>query len=810
MEAIIQDIRYGIQMMRRHPGVTMVAILALAIGIGANTAIFSVVQSVLIRPLPYKNADRLVQIWGQNPARGVPFHNVPYPDLNQWREQSRSYEAMSAYRNAPMNLTGRDQPEQILTLQVNAEFFAVAGVPPLHGRTISAEEDRPGSGRVLMLTFPGWRRLFGADPAIVGRSIFLNANSYTVIGIMPASFALGGSAVDAYVPLATSGDYQPGNMMVSVAGYARLKPGITRQQAQAELDVINRRLEQEHPPGRRNGRIWGVQEFLVRDVHSGLLILMGAVAFVLLISCTNVANILLARAGARRREMALRTVMGASRGRLVRQMLTESVLLALVGGLLGTGLAFIGVKILVSASGRAFPLIEMVALDKGALLFTGLVCLLTGLLAGLAPARAVLKEGAPGFLQQSLKDGGRSLAGSYSGRRLRAVLVTCEVALACMLLVGAGLFMRSLIRLQEVDPGFSEAGVLTARVTLPSVKYGQGPSRRVFFQEFLSRLESSPDVIAAGLVTMLPLSGSNTGLGIFIEGRPEPPQSEIPIVWWRAASPGYFPAMSIPLLRGRLLTEADKESAPAVAVINKTMARRIWPGEDPIGKRFSLGRAPQGDQPSWLEVVGVVGDVRHTNLAQEPDAEFFLPAVQMPPTSATVVIKTRTDPMDLVPYLRKAALEVDKDMPVSAIRSMEQIMSDSIYSRQLAIRLMAIFAGIALVLAAIGIYGVVSYSVGQRTHEIGVRIALGARAGQVLRMTIVQGMAPVFAGLVLGIGGALATVRLIRSQLFETDPRDPAIFVSGLMVLLLVAVLATLIPARRAAQVDPIVALRRE
>jgi len=807
MEGIFRDLAFGWRQMRRHKGVTAVAVLALAIGIGANTAIFSIVHSILLKPLPFGDPDRMVQIWGQNPARGVPFHYVTYPDFNRIREQSRSYDAIAAYRSVPMNLTGREQPEQILTLHVNAGFFDITTIKPLRGRTFSKEDDRPGAGRVIVLSHNCWRRLFGADPDLAGRLVRMNGDSYTVVGVMPAEFILGGSRIDGYVPLAASGDYRPASMSVTVAGYALLKPGITRKQAQAEVDLICRRLEREQAPGIRNIRLWGVREFLVRDIRTGLLILMGAVALVLLIACANVANILLARASARWKEMAVRTVLGASRTRLLRQMMTESMLLAGAGGVLGTVLAYLGVEVLVRTAGDSYPLVDTIRLDGRVLAVTALICTAAGFLAGLAPARAVSREGLPGFLHQSLKEGGRTSGGAYSGRRLRAGLVVSEVALASLLMMGAGLLMRSLIRLQDVDPGFGPERVLTGRITLPLTKYAQGPARRAFFQELIERLEALPDVASTGFVTMLPLSGSNTGVGILIQGRPEPPPAEIPIVWWRAASPGYFTAMSIPLLKGRLLGDSDREGAPAVAVINQTMAGRLWPGEDPIGKRFSFGRSPEGQQPTWLEVVGIVGGVRHTSLAQAPDAEFFLAAAQLPPTAAAVAVKTRSDPEAFVPMLRKVALAVDKDIPVSNIRSMEQIMSDSLDSRRLSVRMMAIFALAALVLSAIGVYGVVSYSVSQRRHEIGVRMAVGARAGQVVRMTIARGMAPVLLGLGLGTGGAIALGRVLRSQLFETDPLDPVTYAWGIAILLAVSVTAAIAPACRAARIDTIAAL---
>jgi putative ABC transport system permease protein len=804
------DIRYSFRMMRRNAGVTSAAVLTLALGIGANTAVFSLLYAVLLRPLPYKNPERLVHIWGQNLGRGIPFHFVAYPDFAQWREQSRSFDALSAYRPDSMSLSGRETPESVSVLRVNAEFLAVAGRTVIHGRDISPEDDRPGAAAVALLSHALWQRIYGSDPSIVGRSILLDGRSSEVIGVLPADFALGGTRVDLYVPLAASGAYNPASLSVSVGAYGRLNAGAGIPQAQAELDTICRRLEQEHPPMKRDVRVWGLREFMVRNERTGILILMGAVAFVLLIACANVANILLARAGGRSKEMALRALLGASRLRLLRQVLTESVLLSIAGGALGVLLAFWGVQTLVRTSGRVFPLIQSVTIDLRVLCFAVVVSFFTGLLAGMAPARAVLRECSSGLWQRALKEGGRTSAGADSGKRLRSVLVVSEVALALVLLIAAGLLIRSLGRLMEVNPGFSGHSVLTARITLPLEKYPSPQKRALFYQEFVEKLRATPAAEASGIVSALPLSGTNTGVGIRIAGRPEPPSGEAPIVWWRAATSGYFRAMSIPLLKGRLFTDQDQSGSPAVALVNETLARRLWPGEDPVGKQFSSGRRGPGGELDWVTIVGIVGDVRHTSLAQEPDAEFFVPYSQLPYATAWIAVRTHSDPAQFAPMLRNAAIAVAKDQPVSDIRTMEQLLGDSTHMRTLYMRLVALFAAVALFLAAIGIYGVVSYVVSLRTHEIGVRMTLGAGAAQMLATVIGRAMVLVSAGVALGLGAAWAAGRLLSSQLFGVGPGDPLIFAVAPAILALVAFLAAYVPARRAARMDPMVALRQE
>jgi putative ABC transport system permease protein len=632
-----------------------------------------------------------------------------------------------------------------------------------------------------------------------------------VLGVLPEGFQFGGTELDLYVPLAAAGTRSPQSLSVSVGAYARLKPGVSLKAAQADIDTISARLNQQYPGGiPRNVRIWGVREFMVRNVELSLWILMGAVGLVLLIACANVANILLARTDVRRKEMAIRAALGADRKRIIRQILSESVILGLGGGALGALLASWGVRALIQTQANSYPLLKSVSLDASVLGFSLLISVMTGVAFGIGPALVMAREGAFwNVLAGSLKEGSTTVSSGRSSRRVRGLLVISEVALSLMLLIGAGLLIRSFIRLQQVNPGFNPGGVITAAITLPPEKYPNGAKRMGFYQEFLQNLERAREVEAAGLVDYLPLAGSNAGSGFFPEGRPVPRPGEAPIVWLRWMSEGYFRAMSIPLLAGRQFNERDSPPAPPVAIVNRTLARRYWPGEDPVGKRFSLSTPGQG--APVFTVVGVAGDVRHTNLVQEPDAELFLYYRQIVPARMTVVVRARqSDPGRLAGPLRQALAAADKDLPMSRILPMEEILSNSISSRRLTMLLLGIFAAVALLLAAVGIYGVISYSVAQRRHEIGIRMALGAPRDRVLWMVTGEAMLLAGVGELAGLAGTFALRRLIDSQLYGMTTMDPIIFITVPLVLASVAFVAAFIPARRAIQVDPLIALRHE
>ncbi|RPJ60639.1 MAG: ABC transporter permease [Acidobacteria bacterium] len=805
MEELLRDIRHGARMLASSPGFTIIAILALALGIGANTAIFTVVNAVLLRPLPFEEPDRLVQIWGSDPTRGVPFHNVFHSDACEWRKQSRSFQAMSACTSGPMNLVQGDQPERLDTWRVNANFLPMLGVKLLRGRSFSPEEDRPGAPPVVVMTHPLWQRRFGSDPGILGKTINLDGTPYTVIGILPADFEFTGRTIDLFTPLAGT-EARGGPTDITVTVFARLKPGVSLDQSQTEMTTVGRRLQQFRGSLGVTPRVWGLRDFVVRDVKQSLFVLMAAVGLVLLIACANVANLLLARAGMRQRELALRTALGASRARIVRQLLTESAMLGLAGGLAGILLAYAGVRSLLTIIPGRYPLLSEASIDGRVLAFTLLVSLATGIIFGLAPALASSRSRA---LHDALKEGGRGSGESISRARLRSTLVVSEVALALVLLIGAGLMIRSFVELTKINPGFNPKGVLTANVNLPRSRYSKPGQRVEFFRKLFAELRSLPGVQAAGATTSLPLTQHNSGTGFIAEGRPIPPPEQIPIVWFRIVNSDYFRAMEVPLIRGRLFQEQDQTGPPA-ALVNETAARRFWPGEDAVGKRFTTGIPRPGTPVSWITVVGVVGGLRHMELHNPPEAEVFWPYQQLAPGSVSVAVRTNSDPEGFASQLRKAVAAIDKDQPISRIRGMEEIVARSIAPQRLSVLLLGIFAGLALTLAAVGIYGVISFSVTRRTREIGVRMTLGARARDVVAMVVGQALLLALVGVAIGLAAAFVVTRLMGSLLFGVSATDPAILAGVSVLLVVVAALASYLPARRAAAVDPLEALRYE
>ena len=805
MTTLLQDLRFGLRMLRKNPGFTVVAIVVLALGIGANSAIFSVVNTVLLRPLPYPDPDRLVWIWAHSPTRGIPFHFLLYADFADWRKQARSFEAMSAYFPRAVTLTSRE-PERVPSLQVNASFLRVFGVQPMLGRDFLVEDDRPGAPRVTLLSHGFWQRRFGSDPSLIGTPVGLDGSDYTVIGVLPPGFQAANLTAHFYTPLALAGSRTGPDRYFSVGALARLRPGVTMRQAQTETNALADRLnEQYFRKGKRGLRLWGLREFLVRDVELSLLVLVGAVALVLLVACANVANLLLARAGARHKEIAVRAALGAGRLRIVRQLLIESGLLSLLGGGLGLLLAYWGVKFLVVAGPARYPMLREARLDAQVLWFTLGISLLTGLVFGLAPALSVTKAG----VHDALKEGGRGSSESLRRRRLRSLLVVWEVALALVLAIGAGLLLKGFLRLQEVKPGFNALGVLTGGVTLSGVKYATPHDRNAFFEQFLRESERLPGVRAAGMVSALPLGPINTGTLIHVEGRPEPRPEDAPAVWVRSATPGYFRALEIPLLKGRHFSPQDTESAPRVALINQTMARRFWPSEDALGKRLAAGLT-HGPQTPWITVVGVVGDIRHSSLAQPPEPEFFLPYPQRAEPQMFLAVRTTAPPAAFAPLLRAALAAVDKNQPISEVGSLERSLADSIAPERFAVLLAGAFAALAVALAAAGIYGVTSFMVTCRKHEIGVRMALGAVRHDIFRLILGQGMSLALIGLGAGLAAALAFSRLLRSLLFGITATDPVIFCAVPLLLGAIAALASYLPARRATRLEPVLALRHE
>jgi len=796
---MLQDIRFGFRMLARNPGVTALATAALALGIGGSTAIFSVVNAVLLKPLPGRDPERLVWIWANSPARNLPFAFAAYSTYAEWKAGSAAFESMSAYSPGSATLLAGNNPERVDVMRVNASFFPMLGVRLFAGRNFSDEEDQPGAPKRAILAYSIWERRFGSDPEIAGQSIDLNGESVTVCGVLPRGFEFPNRAADIYLPIAAS-TAQGARDAPSVGVYGRLKQGVSIERAQAEIDAVSKRLSAVYPGMRgRGAHVWRVRDFVVRDVRLSLLVLFGAVGLVLLIACANVANLLLVRASVRQREIALRTALGAGRGRILRQLLTESVILAVCGGAAGLTLAEGAVRLIPHYAPDRIPFLRQVSLDGSVLAFAVAASLLTGILFGLAPALSALR----GRIYETLKEGSIAAGESRARNRFRSALVVIEVALALLLGVGATLMMRSLMRLQTASPGFDAGGVLTASVTLPLPKYPKPEQRIAFYERVLGRLDAMPGVQAASMVNLIPFAGSNTGQNLLIEGQPAPRPEETPIFWQRIIDPSYLRVMRIPLLRGREFTDQDNADSPRVAIINAALARRFWPGADPLGKRFGLPN-------NWMTVVGIAGDVKFTSLAKEAEPEFYQPYRQSPSNDMVVTLRTSSDPLLATPALREAVRVTDPSQAISRVTAMQQYLSDAAGTPRLSAVLLMAFGTTALLLAAIGIYSVISFSVARRTREIGVRMALGARKRDVMRIVVGHAVLLAAIGVVVGIGGTLALTRLMGRLLFGVSATEPTTYAAVSVVLIAVAALAAYVPARRAARISPSVALRYE
>ena len=811
MDTLWQDIRFGFRTLLRSSATSAVALLTLALGIGANTAVFSVVSGVLLKPLPYPDPDELVVVMESNPGRGFPRFSVSPPNFDDWRRQNQVFESIAASARERFNLTGDERPEAVSGSRVTPEYFGVLGIRPVLGRGFLPGENRPGGPNVAVLSHELWQRRFGSDPGILNRQVPIDGESYTVIGVMPPGLE---NRSQIWLPLVW--DFPPdtrGGHFLQAIG--RLKDGVTLVKAQVEMKALAARLERQYPESNSGWTtvLSRYHDLIVEDVRPALLLLLAAVAFVLLIACANVANILLARLAAREREIAVRTALGAGRARLVRQMLTESLVLFLLGGALGLLLAHWGTRVMVALYGEDLPRREAIGLgglEGGVLLFTVVLSLVTGLLFGLAPALSATSGG----VFEALKEGGRAVAGGARGRLLRNLLVLGEVAVALVLLVGAALLLQSFARLRAVDPGFDSAGVLTAEVVLPGKKY-EAPERQIAFtRELLDRLRAVPGVQTADTVFPLPLGGNNFVLSFSVQGRPEPPNGQEPSANIRLITPDFFRTLGIRVLQGRVFTPRDDTKSVPVIIVNKTMAERTWPGENPLGKRISFGGNDEGED-QWQEVVGVVEDIHHQSLDQDAGAEVYWPQLQNPFTNhMSILLRTAGEPTQLAGALREAVSSVDSDLPVDQVRTMETVVSEALAGSRFQTVLLGTFAGVALLLAAIGVYGVISYSVAQRTHEIGIRMALGARRLEVLGLVIRQGMALVLAGVALGLAVAVALIwwlsERVASFLYGGKAFDPLTLVAVPLVLLAVALLANWLPARRATEVEPVVALRSE
>ena len=804
---LTQDLRYGFRMLVKNPGFTSIAVLALALGIGANSAIFSVVNAVLLRPLPFKNPEELVMVWDEATSQGFPKDTPSPANFLDWRQQNKVFTGMAATVQQSFNLTGLGEPERLDGRRVSANLFDLLGVRPLLGRTFVPDEDKPGT-RVVLLSESLWHRRFGSDPGVIGRAVPLNGQSYTVTGVLPKSVEL--PARDnwhdqLWVPMAFSGEEAASRGSHYLDVIARLKSGVSLKQAQADMETIAAALARQYPESNqgRGAVVTPLHEQVVGDIRPALLILLGAVAFVLLIACANVANLLLARSAVRQKEIALRLALGASRSRMTRQFLTESLLLSVIGGATGLLFSLGGLTVLRRFIPPDISRVDAIAVDAKVLMFTLVVSLLTGLIFGLAPALHAVHSN----LNETLKESGRDSAAGARGKRLRSSLVIAEVAVSFILLIGAGLLINSFMHLRNLNPGFKTDHLLTMKVELSEVKYPDKERRAAFFDELRRRVQNLPGIQSVAIGNNLPFTYNGDSLLIAVEGIPDPSPSQWPDVVLRVVSPNYFQTLGIPLVAGRDFTEQDNAQGQLAVIVTEKTARHYWPGQNPIGKRLKLG-ATASKQP-WWEVVGVVKDVRQNDFTAEPKMQMYMPhtqAVIFWPNA--LVVRTKIDPVSLATAARNEIWAIDKDQPVSDIRTMDDIVSSAVARQRFSMLLLGVFAALALVLAAVGIYGVMSYTVAQQTREIGIRMALGAQRSDVLKLTVGHGLRLVGTGVAIGLAAAVALTRVMSSLLFGISATDPVTFVAIALVLGSVAVLASYIPALRATRVDPMLALR--
>ncbi len=801
MTSLLLDLRYGARMLLKNPGFTLIAVLTLALGIGATGTIFSFVNGILLRPLPYQDSARLMLVDETSSKRGGSF-GVSFPNFLDWRAQNQVFTGIAAYGRGGYTLTGSGEPEQLLGGQISYDTFEILGVAPLLGRSFRAEEDQPGQDAVVILGYNIWAQRFGARSEVVGQTISLNNRPRTVIGVMPPDFKFP-ELSDLWVPLAldtkrwTRTDHGLGSI-------ARLKPGVTLAQARAEMDAVARRIEEQNPVTNEGMgvRLEELRAGLTSDYSTSLPLLLGVVGMVLLIACANVANLLLARATARRKEIAVRAAMGASRAALFRQLLVESLLLGALGGVLGLALAWWGLDLVLAAIPIDFPFWMKFDLDWRVIGFTAGVALLTGLIFGTAPALQAARVD----LNEALKEGGRG-GGSVGRHRLRSLLVVAEVALSLVLLIGAGLMMRSFLRLQQVNPGFSPEHVLTARVNLRGARYDKPEMRQAFFKQLLERIGALPGVQALGGTSNLPMRGT-WGRSLTVEGYPVLSVGQAPMIFHNVITPNYLRAMGISLLAGRDFTDADTRDAPKVAIVDERLAREYWPNESPLGKRVRFG--PPEDNEPWHTIVGVVGEVKQERLDLTRRRSVYLPYGEISVGGLTLALRATASPESLTAALRRELKAIDPDLPLTQVLMMDEIVARSVWQPRLYVILFGVFAAVALILAALGIYGVMSYAVTQQRQEIGVRLALGAQRRDVLQLVLSRGMKLIALGLAAGLTAAFGLTRLMQTLLFNVNATDPLTFAMIALLLTLVALLACYIPARRATKVDPMITLRYE
>jgi putative ABC transport system permease protein len=797
-----QDIRFGVRTLAKRPGFALVAVLTLALGIGANTAIFSVVNAVLLRPMPFRDAERLVIVY--ETTQSVPRDYVSVPNLEDYRAGSRSFEGFATFVPQSVNLTDAGkEPERVVGAFVTSNFLPMLGVGPARGRAFLAEDDAQGGGRVAVLGHELWQRRFGADPEIVGRSLNFNGEPYTVVGIMPEDFRFPTMSPDVLLPAQKWPNYKPVRSSHNSWIIGRLREGVTREVAQDELSAIAKRLEEAYPEDNR-GRgvtVIGLHEQTVEDVRPALLVLLSAVGLILLIACANIANLLLARGAGRQKEVALRSALGASRWRLLRQLLTETLLLALAGGAVGLLLAQWGVDALLALSPGDLPTAQKIGIDTRVLAFSLGLSALTGFVFGIVPALQLSKTD----VTRALKEGGRGGGEGRERARLRGVFVVSQVALSLMLLVGAGLLLNSFYRLLRTSPGFNPQNLLTMEYRLPRNRYAKGEQQWAFHREVVERVRNLPGVESAAVVRGLPFSGNGGALTYNVPGQAPPPPGQESKTLENAIDPNYLATVGLPLIRGRNFTQQDGPDSPPVLLVNRTLAEKLWPGEDPLGKQIELPEAKL-----TASVVGVVGDAKQYDIGEQQQPQIYTAYAQNPHIFGTLVVRARVEPMSLAETVKKTVWSVDPEQPVWKVRTIERLIEQNVAGRRFVLMLMACFASLAVLLTVLGLYGVISYTVAQRTHEIGVRVALGAQGRDVLRLILGQGMRLVFVGVVIGLGGAYAATRLMSGLLYGVSATDPLTYAGVALLLAAVALLACLVPARRATKVDPMIALRYE
>ncbi len=813
MEPLFKEIRYGVRSLLKHPGFTCIAVLTLALGIGANTAIFSVVNAVLLRTLPFHEPDRLVMVWEDASFAGFP-RNTPAPaNYADWKTQNQVFEEMAAFEERSFNLTGDGEPEKVEAYGVTANFFGLLGIRPVLGRAILPEEDKPEANKVVMINYSLWQQRYGGERSIIGRELLLNGEKYTVVGVMPAGFQFMESRIGLWVPIAFTAERLAQRSSHYLTVIARMKPGVTMAQANADVHTIQKRIAHDYPDeaGRLSAFVMPLRDQLAGDVRRPLLVLLVAVGFVLLIACANIANLLLSRAASRSREIAVRTALGASRARIVRQLLVESLLLATAGGVCGLLLASLSFAFLQRLIPDGLAISTKLNLDVKVLGFTLLLALLTAVVFGLVPAFQASKID----LNGALKQGGGRTGLNVGGNRLRSFMVVTEVALALVLLVGAGLLIQTFLKLRDQYSGLRPEKVLTLRTVLPLSKYPEQSQRAAFYKQVLERVKSLPGVVSTGYATSIPLAWKGGTNGFFPEGRTVERASAEGLSYdanHRQVSADYLKTMGIPLLRGRSINDSDDERAMPVAIVNDTMARQYWPGEDAVGKRFKLGD-PQDDIP-WITIVGVAGDVRQMGVDEPVKAEMYFPYQQIKEfkfyAPRDLAIRTTVDPLSIVAAARSEIHQIDPAQPISKVRTMDEVLGEETASRSLAMTLLTIFSALALLLATLGIYGVLAYFVVQHTQEIGVRVALGAQRHDILKLVLRKGMTLTLLGVVIGLGVAFALTRLMASLLYGVSTTDPLTYAAIALLLTVVALVACYLPARRATKVDPMVALTYE